>query len=150
MHIFLHWPRWRVKLDATKRPTNFMDTWYSNIIHLKVPQRAGGVVRMDECRIPTKLQDVLDDDGPQERLLRKIGLCFFFLIFCWPCISIYLFLIINQLHALNFIIPLLQVSTCFEHMCSSSGGQNCIIQSLVSSHLQVAVLCTDWERTRNT
>ena len=36
-----------------------------------------------------------------------------------------------------------RVSTCFEHMCSSSGGQNCIIQSLVSSHLQVAVPCTD-------
>jgi len=29
--------------------------------------------------------------------------------------------------------------TCFEHMCSSSGGQNCITQPLVSSHLEVAV-----------
>ena len=27
---------------------------------------------------------------------------FFFLIFCWPCISIYLFININQLDALNF------------------------------------------------
>ena len=27
---------------------------------------------------------------------------FFFLIFCWPCVSIYLFLNINQLEALNF------------------------------------------------
>jgi hypothetical protein len=59
---------------------------------------------------------------------------FFFLIFCWPYISIYLFLNINQLDALNFIISLFQVSTCFEHMCSSSGGQNRILQSLVSSH----------------
>ena len=41
----------------------------------------------------------------------------------------------NQLDALNFIISVFQASTCFEHMCSSSGGQNCIIQSLVSSHL---------------
>ena len=57
------------------------------------------------------------------------------LIFCWPCISIYLFLNISQLDALNFTISLFQASTCFEHMCSSSGGQNCIIQSLVSSHL---------------
>ena len=57
------------------------------------------------------------------------------LIFCWPFISIYLFININQLDALNFIISLFQASTCFEHMCSSSGGQNCIIQSLVSSHL---------------
>ena len=45
------------------------------------------------------------------------------LIFCWPCISIYLFLNINQLDALNFIISLFQASVCFEHMCSSSGGQ---------------------------
>ena len=58
-----------------------------------------------------------------------------FLIFCWPCISIYLFININQLDALNFIISLFQVSTCFEHMCLSSGGQNCIIRSLVSSYL---------------
>ena len=52
------------------------------------------------------------------------------------------FLNINQFEALNFIISLFQASTCFEHMCSSSGGQNCIIQSLVSSDLQVAVPCT--------
>jgi len=58
----------------------------------------------------------------------------FFLIFCWPCISIYLFININQLDALNFIISLFQSSTCFKHMCSSSGKQKCIIQSLVSSH----------------
>ena len=45
-----------------------------------------------------------------------------------------LFININQLDALNFIISLLYASTCFEHMCLSSGGQNCIIQSLVSSH----------------
>jgi len=31
---------------------------------------------------------------------------------------IYLFLNINQLDALNFIISLFQASTCFEHMCS--------------------------------
>ena len=35
-----------------------------------------------------------------------------------------LFLNINQLDALNFIISFFQASTCFEHMCSSSGGQN--------------------------
>ena len=33
------------------------------------------------------------------------------------------------------------ITTCFEHMCSSSGGQNCITQPLVSSHLQLAVSC---------
>ena len=55
----------------------------------------------------------------------------------------YLFININQLDALNFIISLFQAPTCFGHMCSPSGEQNCIIQSLVSSDLQVAVLCTD-------
>ena len=35
----------------------------------------------------------------------------------------YLFININQLDALNFIISLFQASTCFEHMCSSSGAQ---------------------------
>ena len=35
----------------------------------------------------------------------------------------YLFININQLDALNFIISLFQASTCFEHMCSSSAGQ---------------------------
>ena len=44
------------------------------------------------------------------------------------------FININQLDALNFLISLFQASTCFEHMCSSSGGQNCITQSLVSSN----------------
>ena len=34
----------------------------------------------------------------------------------------FLFLNINQLDALNFI-SLFQASTCFEHMCSSPGGQ---------------------------
>ena len=35
----------------------------------------------------------------------------------------YLFLNINQLDALSVIISLFQAPTCFEHMCSSSGGQ---------------------------
>ena len=45
--------------------------------------------------------------------------------------------VINQLDAQHFCftISLFYASTCFEHMCSSSGGQNCITQPLVSSHL---------------
>ena len=35
-------------------------------------------------------------------------------------------------------------------MCSSSGGQNCITQPLVSSHLQVAVWCTGCESPLST
>ena len=38
-------------------------------------------------------------------------------------VTIYLFVNIKQLDALNFIISLFQACTCFEHMCSSSGGQ---------------------------
>ena len=45
--------------------------------------------------------------------------------------------VINQLDAQNFCftISLFHASTCFEHTCSSSGGQKCITQPLVSSHL---------------
>jgi hypothetical protein len=68
INIFLHWPRWSVKLDTTKRPTNFMGMWYSNIIHFKRPQRPGDVVKRDESRIPKKLQEVLDEERLQERL----------------------------------------------------------------------------------
>ena len=46
----------------------------------------------------------------------------------------YVYLNIKQLDALNFIMSLFHASTCFEHTCSSSGDQNCTIQSLVSSH----------------
>ena len=45
----------------------------------------------------------------------------------------FVYLNINQI-ALNFIMNLFHASTCFEHKCSSSEGQNCTIQSLVSSH----------------
>ena len=40
----------------------------------------------------------------------------------WHCFF-YSFININQLDALNFLISLFQASTCFENMCSSSGGQ---------------------------
>ena len=49
--------------------------------------------------------------------------------------SQYIYLNIKQLDALNFIMSLFHASTCLEHKCSSSVGQNCTIQSLVSSHL---------------
>jgi len=41
----------------------------------------------------------------------------------WNTNFLYLFLNINHLGALNFIISLFQASTCFEHVCLSSGGQ---------------------------
>jgi len=50
---------------------------------------------------------------------------------CWQFISV-----INQLDAQTFCftIRLFHASTCFGHMCSSSGGQNCITQHLVSTN----------------
>ena len=44
-------------------------------------------------------------------------------------------LVINQLDVRNFYFTmrLFHASTCFEHMWSSSGGQNCITQPVVSS-----------------
>jgi len=46
-------------------------------------------------------------------------------------------LVINQLDAQNFCftIRLFHASSCFERMCSSSGGQNCITQPVVLSRL---------------
>jgi len=82
----------------------------------------------------------------------KFSFCFFFfftpknwsLLHC--CFHVYFnittwniqgsfYLNINQLDALNVIMSLFHAPTCFEHMCSSSGGQNCTIQPVVSSHL---------------
>ena len=47
------------------------------------------------------------------------------------------FSVISQLDAQSFCftISLFHASICFEHMCSSLGGQNSIRQPLVSSHL---------------
>jgi len=52
-------------------------------------------------------------------------------------IIIIIILVINYLmHKICFIISLLCASTCFEHyVLIIGGGQNCIIQHLVSSHL---------------
>jgi len=54
-----------------------------------------------------------------------------------PKISMRFISVINQLDAQKFCltISLFHASTCFEHMYSSSGGQNCITQPLVSSHI---------------
>ena len=41
----------------------------------------------------------------------------------------------NLMHNFCFTISLFHASTCFKHMCLSSGGQNCITQPLESSQL---------------
>ena len=53
--------------------------------------------------------------------------------------------VIKQIDAQNFCstINLFNASTCTQDMWSSSGSQNCITQTLVFTHPQVAVSCTD-------
>ena len=68
--------------------------------------------------------------APTAWIFIKFNIWWFF--FLKTCREIYLN--INQLDELNFIMSLFHVSICFEHMCSSSEGQNCTIQPLVSSH----------------
>ena len=60
---------------------------------------------------------------------------FFFYVLLTVHLSIFIS-VINQLDAqyFCFTVRLFHASTCFEHMCSSSGGQNCIIHPLVSPH----------------
>ena len=70
---------------------------------------------------------------------RVLGICILYDIFVnfryfADRASQYIYLNVNQLDALNFIMSLFHDSTCFEHKCSSSGGPNCTIQSLVTSH----------------
>jgi hypothetical protein len=45
--------------------------------------------------------------------------------------------VINQIDVQKFCftLGLFHASTCFEHMCLSSGGQNCITQPLVLTNL---------------
>ena len=65
-----------------------------------------------------------------------VGFFFFFNVLLAVHLDLFIS-VINQLDAQNFCftISLFHASTCFEHTCSSSGGQNCIKQPLVSSHL---------------
>ena len=53
----------------------------------------------------------------QARAITK-QVCFFFLIYFADRASQCIYLLINQLDVLNFIISLFQASACFEHMCS--------------------------------
>ena len=51
--------------------------------------------------------------------------------------SQYIHLNINQLDALHFIISLFHASTCFEHICSSSGGK-IVLNSLWYHHTETS------------
>ena len=81
--------------------------------------------------------------GSQDRSGCSKNMTNFFDVLLTVHLSIFIS-VINQLDAKKFCftISLFHASTCFEHMCSSSGGQKSITQPLVSSHLWVAVSCT--------
>jgi len=63
------------------------------------------------------------DNGKQ----KSIYIYIFFDVLLTVHLSIFIS-VIKQLDAQNFCftISLFHASTCLEHMCSSSGGQNCI------------------------
>jgi len=72
-------------------------------------------------------------------------------IFCKPIIFFDVLLtvhlsifisVINQLDAqkFRFTISLFHASTCFEHMCSSSGGQNCITHTITPIGVMICVM----------
>jgi len=73
----------------------------------------------------------------------------YFLIFFWPCISVYLFININQLDALNFIIILFQASIGFEHMCSKhiEAWNKLIIKFSASSWLILINKYTEYDHS---
>ena len=58
--------------------------------------------------IPTSVHYRVNKSQPMACILKQIN----------STLNYYLFLNINQLDALNFIISLFQASTCFGHMCS--------------------------------
>jgi len=80
------------------------------------------------CSFLSKLKDI----DLQLHACTNCCTCFDVLLTVHHSIFISVF---NQLDAQNlFHNKFIYASTCFEHMCSSSGGQNCITQPLVSSH----------------
>jgi len=64
--------------------------------------------------------------------IRNLNVTHYFDVFLTVHLSIFIS-VINQLDVqyFCFTISLFHASKCFEHMCSSSGGQNCITQPLV-------------------
>jgi len=57
------------------------------------------------------------------------------LINYWNIINYLSQYLTNLMQKICFTISFISWLSCFEHMCSSSGGQKCIAQPLVSSHL---------------
>ena len=125
----------------TFRYTSIFNTSSTTVLHIPKKKRFNTSPRAEtvDTRGPCQLINRLLFNFPSSRPPNQFHTVIFsYVTDRWQSqtnISFTLFININQLDALNFTISLFQASTCFEQMCSSSGGQNCIMQSLVSSHL---------------
>ena len=95
-----------------------------------------GTLQADICTVMIiSRTDLLIMRNVSEKLCRENQITHF-VVLLTVHLSIFIS-VINQLDAqyFCFTISLFHASTCFEHTCSSSGGQNGITQPLVSSHL---------------
>jgi len=117
---------------------NFFHCTHSNTYRFADSLRAGSgwnfLILLASCRQTCMYCCVYSEKTPDDGQRNCPKHVDFFLYFSDRA-SQYIYLNINQLDALNFIMSLFRSSTCFEHKCSSSGSQNYIIQFLVSSHL---------------
>jgi hypothetical protein len=68
--------------------------------------------------------------GVKSVFLLREEIPWFYFLYLADSASQHIYVNINELGALNIIMSLFHASTCFEHTCSSSGGQNCTIQPL--------------------
>ena len=161
MHIYIlayyAWPRtypprswgrnpWRQHVHrTTRRRSQAIDMAWRHVDFTKTRRRSQAIDmawrRVDFTKKPTS----------RFKHVTSIICYLCFMQYAWRCTFFYfifflfwyfadrasqhIYLNINQLDALNFIKSLFHASTCFEHMCWSSGGQNCAIQPLISSHL---------------
>jgi len=100
---------------------DFMET----VINVPVPKNAGNIFTVRKNLIFSKNKLTLSSHD----VLLTVQLSIFILV-------------INQLDAQNFCftISLFHASTCFQHMCSSSGGQNGITQPV---HETATYRCDD-------
>ena len=114
-----------------------LNTLYSCVSHLTVTDRNSSAhnVRYVQMNFGVLLTVqhlsiilVINQLDAQNLFYNKFITCLYSFLYFAHRASQYIYLNINQLDALNLIMSLFSASTCFEHKCSSSGGQNCTIQ----------------------
>ena len=119
------------------------DAWKKKFILWANSKGSHPVRNKEPSPVVACTENAVTEKCNKEGICRRAGLiwstpktcCVFFFLYFADRASQYIYLNINQLDALNFIMSLFHASTCFEHKYSPLGGQNCTIQPLVSSHL---------------